>query len=270
MQDHFSSKYGAWALITGASAGIGEQFARQLAHRGLNLVLVARREERLLKLADELRSSDDIEVRVIKSDLSDDNFMINIIEKTSDIDVGLLVNNAGFATTGPFLNSSIKRELELLHVNCRAPMLLAHHFGNLMQPRQTGGIIFLSSIVAFGASPQWSQYASSKAYHLMMGEALHEELKESGIDVLALCPGATSTEFQAVANIRDYMAMSAEDVVTVGLNALGKKASVIPGFINNYNIFCLRFFPRWLNTIIFGKIIEKVRINTVTHSKPEP
>lgn len=269
MDNQFLKRYGPWALVTGASSGIGEQFARQLSQLGLSLVLVARREDRLLKLANELSHSDDIKVRVIKSDLSDDNFMENIIEKTSDIDIGLLINNAGFASTGPFLSSSIQRELELLHVNCRAPMLLAHHFGNLMQARQAGGIVFLGSIVAFAASPQWSQYASSKAYHLMMGEALHEELKESGVDVLALCPGATSTEFQKVAAIRDFMTMSAQDVVKVGLKALGRKSSVIPGFMNSYNIFCLRLLPRWLNTKIFGKVIKKVRINSVAHPKSE-
>ena len=259
-QNTFSRKYGPWALITGASSGIGEQFAWQLAQSGLNLVLVARREERLFTLADALKASAGVEVRVIKSDLSQDNFMADIIDQTADIEIGLLVNNAGFANTGPFLNSQLEKELELLHVNCRAVMLLAHHFGNHMQQRGRGGIIFLASIVAFSASPQWSQYASTKAYQLMMAEALHEELKKSGVDVLALCPGATSTEFQKVAGIRDFMTMDAETVVKKGIKALGKKPSVIPGFINNYNIFCLRFFPRWLNTRIFGRIIEKVKI----------
>ena len=258
----FCDKYGPWALVTGGSSGIGAEFARQLAAMGLNLLLVARREERLQQLVDELTTAYGVEVRLLAQDLASVDFMAHVKMATAELEIGLLVNAAGFAITGALLDNPIKDEQQLLDVNCRAPLLLSHHFGNKMRERKRGGIIFLASIVAFSATPQWSHYAASKAYNLLLAEGMHSELKGDGVDILALSPGPTVTEFQQVAGIRDFMVMSAEEVVASAIRALGHRRLLIPGWLNRYNNFWLRFFPRRLNTWIFGAITERVRLKS--------
>jgi len=256
----FKRKYGPWALVTGGSSGIGAEFARQLGALGLNIVLVARREDRMEKLAAELRQLNGVSTRVVLADLSDTEFISSIISATQDLEIGLLINVAGFALTGPLLDNPLDEELQLLNVNCRAPLLLSHHFGREMRERKRGGIIFLSSIVAFSAVPQWSNYAASKAYNLLLAEALGDELMNDGVDVLALTPGPTATEFQQVANISDFMVMKPEKVVAAAIGSLGNRRMVMPGFLNRYNNFWLRFFPRRLNRKIFAAVINYVRL----------
>src|SRR6516162_6540984 len=134
----FVERFGQWAVVTGASSGIGEAFARQLAETGMNLVLVARREDRLKKLADDLQGAHSVNVRVVSADLSHHDFMPPIEQATADLQVGLLVNNAGIATTGKFLDNDLAEELALLHVNNRATLILAHHFGQPMRHRRRG------------------------------------------------------------------------------------------------------------------------------------
>ena len=192
---NFVGRFGPWALVTGASSGIGEAFARRLAEFGMNLVLVARREDGLRKLADELQKRHSVSTRAVPVDLSRDDFLPIIEHATDELQIGLLVNNAGIATTGKFLDNDLRSELALLHVNNRAPLILAHHFGRSMRKKGRGGMIFLSSSVAFAGVPTWSNYAASKAHDLLFAEGLAKELRQDGISVLALCPGATQTDF---------------------------------------------------------------------------
>ena len=161
----------------------------------MNLVLIARREDRLRKLAEDLQSEHSVSTRVVPVDLSQDDFLPVIEQATNDLQIGLLVNNAGFANTGKFLDNDLGSELALLHVNSRAPLILAHHFGRAMQECGRGGMIFVSSTVAFAGVPSWSTYAASKAQELVFAEGLAEELRQDGISVLAVCPGPTQTEF---------------------------------------------------------------------------
>ena len=191
---NFVERFGPWALVTGASSGIGEAFARRLAEVGMNLVLVARREDRLRKLAEDLQSQHSVSTRVVPVDLSQDNFLSVIEQATADVSVGLLVNNAGIATTGKFLDNDLGSELALLHVNSRAPLILTHCFGRSMRQRGRGGIIFVASTVAFAGVPAMSNYAGSKAQALVLAEGLAKELRNDGISVLALCPGPTRTD----------------------------------------------------------------------------
>src|SRR5215510_15969656 len=141
----FVERYGPWALVTGASAGIGAEFARQLSQMGLNLVLVARRRQRLEDLACELESKNKVHVRIVVADLARPDFLPAIRSVTNSIEVGLLVNNAGFGLAGRFLEHELEEELNLLNVNCRAPLILTHEFGRQMAQRRKGGIIFVSS-----------------------------------------------------------------------------------------------------------------------------
>src|SRR5262245_16574966 len=176
---NFVERFGPWSLVTGASSGIGGVLARRLAEIGMNLVLVARREERLRHLAEDLQSQHSVSTRVVPVDLSQDDFLPIIEEATADLEVGLLVNNAGIATTGKFLDNDVRAELALLHVNNRASLILTHHFGRSMRRRRRGGMIFISSIVAFAGVPSWSNYAASKAYDLVLAEGLAKELGQT-------------------------------------------------------------------------------------------
>lgn len=255
----FREMYGPWAIITGASSGIGSNFANQLAERGLNLILVARREDRLRELAVRLEKSFPIKTKVVVADLSRDDFGADIQRSTAGLDVGLLVNNAGFSNTGEFLENDVGSELKMLHVNCRAPLILAHEYGRKMKARRRGGIIFLSSMVAFTAVPLWSNYAATKSYALLLAEGLSHELEASGVDVLALCPGTTRTEFQEVAGTDAFMAMEPDKVVRFALNQLGRKKTAIPGFLNGLNVFSTRFLPRTWSAKIFGRVIKHMQ-----------
>jgi short-subunit dehydrogenase len=245
---NFANHYGSWALVTGSSAGIGEEFARQLAKAGLNLVLVARREKRLRKLAALLENEYGVQVRIAVVDLAADSFLPVIVSLTEDIEVGLVVNNAGFAVTGEFLDNQAARELDMLYVNCRAPLLLAKEFGMQMAERRQGGIIMVSSIAGFSAMPRWSHYAATKAYSLLLGEGLAYELQKFGVDVLTLCPGSTSTEFHQVAGVHSGKSMKPAAVVAAAIRNLGKKTTFIPGFHNLLIASTARFLPRRLNT----------------------
>ena len=149
----FIERYGPWALVTGASAGIGAEFARQLSEMGLNLVFVARRRKRLEDLARDLESRSKVQVRIVTADLSQPDFLQLILSVTNSLEVGLLVNNAGFGLAGHFLEHALEEELRLLDVNCRAPLILTHVFGRQMAERKRGGIIFVSSVSGYIATP---------------------------------------------------------------------------------------------------------------------
>jgi len=255
----FKEKYGPWALITGASAGIGAEFARQLSEEGLNLILVARRKDRLDELAAELKARNHVEVKTLSVDLAQPDFMSSIRPAVQSLEVGLLVNNAGFGMTGPFLQSNLERELEMLDVNCRAPLILTHELGKEMVKRKRGGIIIVSSTSSFLATPYMTHYAATKAFDLSLGEGLWYEFKEHGVDVMALCPGGTSTEFHQHAGIREVMCMPVEPVVTQALKNLGKKPLHISGWQNRVKVFLVQLNLRWINTSVAGKLVRKLQ-----------
>ncbi len=259
-QSEFHQKYGPWALITGASSGIGAEFARQLAALGMNLLLVARRETRMQTLAAQLQSIHGIQTRVLGLDLSQEDFLPAVQAASSDIEIGLLVNNAGFSKTGKLLDQSLASDLEMLYVNGRTPLILTHTFGQQMRQRQRGGIIFVSSIASFTPIPLWTHYAATKAYGRYLAEGLADELQADNIDVLALCPGTTArTEFADVAGIDEFMALDAETVVADGLKQLGRKKRSIPGNFYKVGIFASRFMPSHVNRFVFGRIIGSLQ-----------
>ena len=250
----FVGQFGPWAVVTGASSGIGEAFARRLAEIGLSLVLVAGREDRLRKLADDLKSQHSVHTQVVVADLSHHDFMPLIEQATDDMQVGLLVNCAGIATTGHFLDNDLVSELTLLHVNNRAPLILAHHFGRSMRNRHRGGIIFLSSTVALAGVPAWSNYAASKAHDLVFAEGLAPELRSDGISVLAVCPGPTQTELWP-AGTKPFFPMKPDVVVDMALKKLGSTTTVVAGRLNSIIAFSTRLLPRSWNARIFGRVI---------------
>lgn len=252
-------KYGKWALITGASSGIGEEFARVLAFNGFNLVLVARREERLNVLKNELESKYKVNIRVVPADLSKPDFMDSIITNTSDIEISVLINNAGYGSTGEFVTNDPEFEAGMVLVNCYAPVKLTHHFGNKMKEQGMGAIMFLGSVVAFQPVPMMSVYSATKAFNLLFGEGLSYELKKHNIDTLVINPGTTDTEFQRIANIDSGpLVRTTKQVVDTTLSSLAKKTSVVDGLMNKITAFSGRLLPRKLLTNIAGSMAEKM------------
>jgi short-subunit dehydrogenase len=235
------------ALITGASAGLGVDFARQLAARGRRLVLVARRQDRLNALAAELGNA-----RAIGEDLSlpgaIDRLMADLAAHGEHVD--LLVNNAGFGLTGRFAELDSKRQRQMIDLNCGALTELAHAVLRGMIERKSGAILNVASTAAFQPGPGMAVYFATKAFVLSFSEALHEEVKKHGVIVSALCPGPTATEFGQVAgfgpsNMLDRIAADSPSVVRAGLDGLEKgRAIVLPGLLNKSTAQAHRFFPR--------------------------
>lgn len=261
----FLARFGPWVVVTGASSGIGEAFARQLAAMGLNLVLVARREDRLKRLAHELGETHGVEIRIVSVDLATDDFLPVVERATHDLEIGLLVNNAGVLAAGRFLDHDLQDELNQLNLNTRAVLILAHFFGRGMRERRRGGVIFLASTVAFAGVPGMSAYAASKAHALHFAEGFAREVSSDGIAVLALCPGPTTTEIWP-AGATPSLPMRPEAVAEIALRKLGKRTTVVAGLLNRLITFSTRFAPRWMNSLIFGFVVGGMLKNV----RPDP
>jgi short-subunit dehydrogenase len=245
------------ALVTGASAGLGVEFARQLSKRGHRLVLAARRKERLEELAAELGNA-----RAAAIDLSKPEAVTELIADIEGAgeDVDLLINNAGFGLIGRFAELDAKREREMIDLNVGALTDLCRAVAPRMIARKSGGILNVASTAAFQPGPKMAVYFATKAFVLSLSEALHEELKPHGIKVSCLCPGPTRTEFGEVAgfggnSLFDRVAMRADDVVRQGLNGLDRnRAVVVTGWLNKLGAASTRFAPRPAARKIAGSI----------------
>lgn len=229
-------RYGPWALVTGASDGIGEAFARQLAAAGLNLLLVARRGALLESLAAEIRTAHAVEVRVLAADLIAPGCFAQIVSASEELEIGLLVCNAG-ATHGAahFLDREVDTALGLIELNCRMPVRLAHWFGNRMRERGRGGILLLSSLAALSGGSNTAIYNATKSFDLIFAEGLWHELQPAGVDAMCLMVGATLTPSMlgSAAAMRDYPnIMEPEAVAAEGLNALGSGPVWVAGAHN--------------------------------------
>lgn len=238
---------GKWALITGTSAGIGVALAEELAAGGTNLVLTARRKDRLEALAQRLACSHKIETQVIPADLTDPAAPEKIFSFTRDKEIDLLINNAGFGKYGEFHSVAKERLVEMVQVNCSAVVHLTHLFVQGMIARRRGDILILASTASFQAVPYISTYAATKAFDLLFAEGLAEELKPYGIRVCALCPGSTESEFHVVAGQDKFIhrAETAQKVARTGLRALAAgKSYVISGLGNYFGAHGERLVPR--------------------------
>lgn len=259
---NFTERYGKWALVTGASSGIGEEFARRLAARGLNLVLVARREERLKVLAEEVREAYGIETVVAPVDLTDRDFLSTLTDQIGDRKIGLLVNNAGYGKRWPHLESDEAAETDMVLLNCWAPVVLSRHFLPAMAERGQGGMIMVSSVVAGMPMPTFSTYSSTKVFDQYFGEAMYAEMKAHGVDVLVLRPGSTRTEFATVARVPAAdnlpVARSAAQVVDTALAALGKRPTVTDGWVNKIAFHAMWHLPRSLYLRVAGLVARRM------------
>ena len=223
-------RYGEWALVTGASSGIGAEFARALAAEGLSLVLTARREERLRELAAELEKKSNISTRTLVLDLADAEGPERLVEAVQDLEIGLLVANAGVGYAGRVDKQETERLEQLLALNCHAPMVLASRLVPRMVERQRGAVIITGSAAGHQPIPYHAAYAASKAFALFFGEALSVEVRDQGVDVLVLEPGSVASDFQAAASEIDHGGAPPAAQVREALESLGVATSVIPGW----------------------------------------
>ncbi len=249
------SQYGPWALITGASSGIGKEIAERLAEAGLNLIITARREAILQELATNWQKQYGVEVQCIPADLSEDRATEMVIQKSAQRDIGLVVAAAGFGTSGEFIRGKLKEELNMLQVNCTALLSLTHHFSRHFVARGRGGIILLSSMVGFQGVPFAAHYAATKAYVQSLAEALAVELKGKGVDVLAAAPGPVSSGFAQRANMQMDQSLRPADVGIPILKALGRQSTVLPGWLTKVLVGSLRTVPRWAKIRIMKMVM---------------
>jgi uncharacterized protein len=254
----FRSKYGPWALVTGASSGIGQALATRLAELGLSVVLVARREATLQQHAQDLIGRFGVQCRVVATDLSSDASADEIASATRDLDVGLLVAAAGFGTSGQFVDNDIAEELAMIRVNCAAVAELTHAFARRFVSRGRGGIVLLSSIAAFQGVPRAANYAATKAYVQSLAEGLHDELEPLGVDVLACAPGPVSTGFGDRAGMAMSVAQEPEEIARKTLGALGRRVTVRPGFLSKALEGGLALMPRRWRVNIVGLIMAEM------------
>lgn len=248
-------RFGPWAIVTGASDGIGRAFAEQLATAGFDLVLVARRDAVLAALAADLTDRFNVATRVIAADLSEPQAVAEIAAATAGLDIGLLVAAAGFGTSGPFAANDLAAELDMIDVNCRAVAAITHLFANRMIRRRGGAIILLSSLVGFQGVPRAANYAATKAYIQTLAEGLRVELAAHRINVLAVAPGPVKSGFAARAGMTMGAAARPATIARGTLNALGRSGTVRPGLLARLLEWAQAPLPRRQRTRIMGLVM---------------
>jgi len=262
MTASFKDRYGPWALITGASKGLGLEFALQCAERGLNIVLIARHADLLNEVAERIKTKYKVETVTIPLDLSRADILDVITPVTESMEIGLVINNAAVEKVGPFFSFTLAQQLDQLHLNARAALILSYHFGKIMAARNRGGMIFISSASSLNGTPYVANYAGTKAYNLIMGESLWYELKQYGIDVLGFMPGMTRTPGLADNQPRlnkMVTVMEAGETAAEALNNLGRKPSWIAGRGNRFAYFIMgKLYNRAGSIRTVGKAMQSI------------
>lgn len=255
---------GKWALVTGASSGFGVDFARQLAAKGMNLVLAARREDKLRAVADEVARAHGIQTVPVALDLTQEDAPKQLFEmtKAAGQDISVLINNAGFGLYGRFTELAWEREREMLDIDITALVHLTKLYAADMTARKHGYILQVASVGAFQPTPLYAVYSAAKAFVLSFGEAVNYELRGSGVSVTTTCPGPAATEFLAVSGqlrtlYQRMVMMESADVVRISLDAmLRRKASVVPGRMNAFAAWSVRLMPRRLAAALAGRTMK--------------
>ena len=251
-------------LITGASSGIGEAFARALAGRGHNLLLVARSEEKLSQLCSELSGASSLDCQYVGLDLSKPESPAKLFDetKTRGLEIDLLINNAGFGSMGEFATQDLAHELNMIDLNVRSLVEMSYRFLRPMRERKSGAIINVASTAGFQPVPYMATYAATKAFVLSFSEALWEENRPYGIEVMALCPGVTQTGFFDAAHIQKPPARTVEtpeQVVETALRGLKRrKSSIISGAPNKLMVVTERLMPRSVVLRTIGSVMRGV------------
>lgn len=253
------TKFGPWALITGASSGIGKEFAIQLASQGFNLVLVARRQQLLNTLASELEAKFSIATKVVPLDLGDKDFMTALTPVTDQVDLGLVISNAGIPQPGEFLKMDLDQLQKGVRVNVLSHLAIARYYGEMLAGKKRGGIILVSALGSQAGIPFLANSAATKAYVYSLGQALHTELGRAGVSVLVMSPGATDTPAMDDLGLKQGDApmkpMAVGPSVSETLNALNRdKAHIIPGRMNR---IINALVPASIGRNMFGQMLAK-------------
>lgn len=259
---NFSQRYGSWAIVAGASEGLGAEYAKELAARGLNLILIARRGNLLQSFAAQLADQYKVRTKPITLDLVANDAAEHIVQQTMDLDIGLLVYNAAFSAVGPFLDGSMDDHMREIRTNIHTPFKLVYLLGQHMLARGHGGLVLMSSLSAFQGSAYISTYAATKAFNIVLAESLWEEWRTRGVDVLVCISGAVKTpnyvssEPIKTGGLGD-VTMSSDQVVREALDALGKQPYVIPGRMNRFASFVMRhLLPRSVAIKFMGRTLR--------------
>jgi uncharacterized protein len=246
------------ALITGASSGIGAAIAKNLARRQYDCVLTARRKDRLEALASEIEAAHGVRATVVASDLGEHGGAQKLIGSVRelDVEVDVLVNNAGFGVYGPMVEQTEERLTQMIELNMVAVTSLTHHYVKEMVGNKRGRVLQVASVGAYQPSPLYAVYSATKSYVLSFSEALNHELYGTGVSVSTMCPGLTATEFDEVAGHKKpkwmkLITMTSEDVAEIGIRSMLKGRSVVTtGFINKLNALIVKLMPRsWATTM---------------------
>jgi uncharacterized protein len=261
---HTPSTNKGWILITGASSGFGEEFARQYAEQGYALVLVARRLDRLQKLAEALGQQHGTEIIVEQVDLSDVAAIARLHERLRErgIAIDILINNAGHGLQGPFADSPLASVVSMVQLDVASLTAVTHVFAQDMRQRGRGKILLVASMLAYQGVQNFAVYSAAKAYVLRLGEALHRELKRDGITVTVLCPGLSDTGFaktaqQRITSTLKLLMMKPASVVRAGIRALRKgRISVVPGWSNKASVIFMWATPRWLHQAVLSRVMN--------------
>ena len=254
----------SWVLITGASSGFGEEFARQYAAKGHALVLVARRLERLEALAESLRRERGIKVVVEQVDLSDVAAIAQLHARLREqgIAIDILINNAGHGLQGPLLDTPLDATMAMVQLDIASLTAMTRLFGQDMRQRGRGKILLVASLLAYYGVHNMAVYGAAKAYVLRLGDALHREFKRDGVTVTSLCPGMSDTGFAQAAQQKITFAlkllmMKPEPVVRAGIRALhAGRISVVPGWANKWAVAMVWATPRWLHQAMFARVMN--------------
>jgi short-subunit dehydrogenase len=262
----FQTQFGPCAVVTGASDGIGREFARQLAKRGMKLVLVARRHAELQALCRELAAAHGVECVAHAIDLASPSAGTTIAQLTEALDVGLLVAAAGFGTSGNFIEQSLETERSMLALNCDAVLTMSWHFARRFATQSRGGLVLFSSIVAFQGVGHSANYAATKAWVQTFAEGLQVELNGQGVDVVAVAPGPVASGFGERAQMDLGNAMPASKVAAETLDALGERGFVRPGGLSKLLGWSLATMPRWGRVRVMSRIMGSM----TSHHRERP
>lgn len=253
-----NGRYGPVALVTGASDGIGREFARALAAKTFDLVIVARRQDRLKDLAHELRAAYGVAVTIIALDLGKAEDVEAVLKATESVDIGLFIAAAGFGSAGLFTDLPVGNELDMMDVNCRAVVQMTSAFATRFKARKRGGIVLFGSLVGFQGVSFSSTYAATKAFIQTFAEGLRGEMKPFGVDVLSVAPGPVATGFGQRAGMKLTIAAHPRSVANSALSALGRKTTVVPGWFSKLLTWSLLPVPRWGKTMILTGIMKNM------------
>lgn len=258
-------RYGGYALVTGAARGIGRAFAEYLAADGFDLLLVDRESEETVALAAGLRAKHGVDARPMICDLAEPGLEEKAQDWAERYEIGLLINNAGISLLDPFFDISLDAHLNTLDLNCRATLVLTYVLGKSMASRGRGGIIIVSSASGLSGSPYFCHYAATKGYGLNLACGLWSELRGSGVDVLAVCPGMTNTkpvqDQELDKDLPFYIPLTAPEAVALGaLETVGRQPALVPTLADRMSAGLLsKLLPRGWTLSIMKRSIEKMR-----------